>query len=230
MEDNTLKSWADEDKPREKLLLKGKNNLTEVELIAILLRSGTREEDVVRLSKRVFRKAGEDLNELGKFSVKDILDWKLKGIGETKAITIVAALELGRRRQQTEIRQKKMISDSKDIYELFAPKLADLRHEEFWMVLLNRGNKIIGIEQISSGGITGTVVDARILFNAALKSNAVSIVLAHNHPSGSLKPSAADEELTRKIRDAGKLLEVQLLDHLIISESGYYSFADEGKI
>lgn len=230
MEDNSLKTWADEDKPREKLLLKGKNALSEAELLAIILRSGTREEHVVRLSQKVLLKANNDLNELGKLSVKDMLDWKLKGLGETKAITIVAALELGRRRQQTEIKQKKIISGSKDMYELLAPHLADLQHEEFWLVLLNRGNKIISVEPISSGGITGTVVDTRILFSSALKSNAVSIILSHNHPSGSLKPSVADEELTRKIRDAGKLLDVQLLDHIIISESGYYSFADEGKI
>jgi DNA repair protein RadC len=230
MEDNSLKSWADEDKPREKLLLKGKSTLSEAELIAILLRSGTHEEHVVRLSQKVLSKVNNDLNELGKLSVKDMLDWKLKGLGETKAITIVAALELGRRKQQTEIKQRKIVSGSKDMYELLSPLIADLRHEEFWIVLLNRANKIISVEPISSGGITGTVVDTRILFSSALKSNAISIILSHNHPSGSLRPSAADEELTRKIRDAGKLLDVQLLDHLIISESGYYSFADEGKI
>ncbi len=226
----SLKEWADEDKPREKLLLKGKQALTDAELLAILLRSGSRNESVVELSKKLLLKVGNDLNELGKLSVKDILSFGFKGIGETKAVTLVASLELGRRRQSAEIKERTKISSSKDTFELMSPCLSDLIHEEFWIILLNRANKVMSKEQLSTGGITGTVVDARRVFNLAIQSNAVSIILCHNHPSGNTSPSVQDISLTKKLKEAGTLLEIAVLDHLIIADKRYYSFADEGML
>lgn len=223
-----LKEWADEDKPREKLLLKGNQALTDAELLAILLRSGSRNESVVELSKKLLQKVGYNLNNLGKLSVKDILNFGFKGIGETKAITLVAALELGRRRQSSEVKERAKITSSKDIFELMSPHLSDLPHEEFWLVLLNRANKVISTVQLSAGGITGTVADVRLIFNTAIKSNAVAIILCHNHPSGNTTPSGEDISLTKKLREAGVILEIAVLDHLIIADRKYYSFADEG--
>jgi len=235
MEENTygnlsLKEWADEDKPREKLLLKGKQTLTDAELLAILLRSGSRNESVVELSKKLLQKVGNDLNELGKLTVKDILSFRFKGMGETKAITLVASLELGRRRQSAAIKERTRIASSRDIFELMSPHLSDLLHEEFWIILLNRANKVLSKEQLSTGGITGTVADARRIFNIAIKSNAVSIILCHNHPSGNTSPSHDDISLTKKLREAGVLLDIAVLDHLIVADRKYYSFADEGML
>lgn len=227
-ENLSLKEWADEDKPREKLLLKGNQALTDAELLAILLRSGSRNESVVELSKKLLQKVGYNLNDLGKLSVKDILNFGFKGIGETKAVTLVAALELGRRRQSSEVKERTKVTSSKDIFELMSPQLSDLPHEEFWMVLLNRANKVISTIQLSTGGITGTVADVRLIFNIAIKSNAISIILCHNHPSGNITPSGEDISLTKKLREAGVILEIAVLDHLIIADRKYYSFADEG--
>ena len=221
-------SWAEEDRPREKLLLKGKSALSDAELIAILIGSGTKSLSAVDVGKKILHEASNNLNELARFSVKDLK--KIKGIGEAKAITIVSALELGRRRKEEDFKDKIKISSSNDIYELIKPELMDLPKEEFWIILLNRANRLIKKEQISSGGISGTVADPKIIFKAALDQYASSIILVHNHPSGNLKPSQADINLTKKMKEAGKLLEIPVLDHIIFSDEGYLSFADEGML
>lgn len=219
-------SWAEEDRPREKLLLKGKSALSDAELIAILIGSGTRSLSAVDVAKIILTRAENDLNQLAKFSVKDLQ--KIKGIGEAKAISIVSALELGRRRKDVDFVQKARITCSNDIYQLMKPELMDLPKEEFWILLLNRANSLIKKEQISSGGVSGTVADPKIIFKAALDQYASSVVLVHNHPSGNLKPSQADINLTAKMKEAGKLLEIPILDHIIFADTGYMSFADEG--
>jgi DNA repair protein RadC len=219
-------SWAEEDRPREKLLLKGKSALSDAELIAILIGSGARSLSAVDVAKIILTRAENDLNQLAKFSVKDLQ--KIKGIGEAKAISIVSALELGRRRKDVDFVQKARITCSNDIYQLMKPELMDLPKEEFWILLLNRANSLIKKEQISSGGVSGTVADPKIIFKAALDQYASSVVLVHNHPSGNLKPSQADINLTNKMKEAGKLLEIPILDHIIFGDQGYMSFADEG--
>lgn len=221
-----IKSWAEEDRPREKLMEKGRHALTEAELIAILISSGSKNETAVELSKRILGSVSNDLNDLGKLSINELI--KFKGIGEAKAISIVAALELGRRRKETKIAKREKITTSKDVYELMRPSMIDLPHEEFWMLMLNRANSVIKKELISRGGIAGTVVDSKLIFKTALENYACSIIICHNHPSGNLKPSEQDIKITKNIKEAGKIMEIQLLDHLIITESGFYSFADEG--
>jgi len=224
----TIKNWAEEDKPREKLLLKGKIALSNAELIAILIGSGNMEESAVGLAKRILHLAENNLDGLGRLSVGEFM--KLKGIGEAKAISIVAALELGRRRQAADIKMRNKITCSQDAYELMAPVLADLNIEQFWVAFLNQANKLLGKSQVSSGGIAGTVADPRVIFKEALSSGCTSVVLFHNHPSGNLKPSNADIDLTTKLKNAGTLLDISVIDHLIISHTGFYSFADEGKL
>ncbi len=228
MEENKLgiKSWAEEDRPREKLMEKGRHVLTEAELIAILIGSGSRDETAVELSKRILASVGNNLNDLGKLGVSELV--KFKGIGEAKAISVMAAMELGRRRKETELVKRNKISVSKDVYDIMKPILLDLPHEEFWLLILNRANLVIKKELISRGGVSGTVVDTKIIFKAAVENYACSIIICHNHPSGNLKPSEADVRITKNIKDAGKLMEIPLLDHLIITENGFYSFADEG--
>lgn len=225
---SSIKSWALEDRPREKLLLKGKRALSDAELLAILIRSGTRNETAVELGKRILQKANNNLNELGKLTISDLL--KFKGIGEAKAISIVAALELGRRRRATEAIERKQITGSRDVFELLQPKIGDLPYEEFWVLFLNRANKVMSEICVSRGGIAGTVADTKIIFKQALERLASSIIVAHNHPSGSLRPSQSDVTLTRKLQQAGKFLEINMLDHLIITDTSYYSFADEGML
>ncbi|MCX6274261.1 MAG: DNA repair protein RadC [Bacteroidetes bacterium] len=226
MEHITIKSWAEEDRPREKLMLKGKHVLSDAELIAILISSGNAEETAVELSKRILAGAENNLNELSRQSVHDLI--KYKGIGEAKAISIVAALELGRRRKTEDKLNRGQITTSKDAVDIFQPLLGDKAHEEFWILFLNRANHIIGKNQVSSGGMTGTVVDPKMIFKAALDAKAVSIILCHNHPSGNVRPSQQDIDLTKKIFAAGKLLEISVLDHVIVAQGSYYSFADEG--
>lgn len=221
-----IKSWAEEDRPREKLMEKGRHALTEAELIAILIASGSKNETAVELSKRILTSVSNDLNDLGKLSVKELM--KFKGIGEAKAISIVAALELGRRRKETKISKREKITTSKDVYEIMRPSMMDLPHEEFWLLMLNRANSVIKKELISRGGIAGTVVDSKLIFKIALENYASSIIICHNHPSGNLKPSEQDMKITKTIKEAGKIMEIQLLDHLIVTENGFYSFADEG--
>ncbi len=224
----TIKSWAEGDRPREKLLTKGKQNLSDAELLAILLGSGSTEQTAVGLARSILASANNDLSELGKCSLSHFM--KFKGIGEAKAITIAAALELGRRRQLTAIKERPKIICSTDIYHIIAPLLIDLPHEEFWILLLNQANRVIGREQISLGGVNAAIVDPRIVFRKAIENKATSIALVHNHPSGNLRPSEPDLQLTKKLVEAGKLLDIAVLDHLIIGGQGYYSFMDEGKM
>jgi DNA repair protein RadC len=224
----SIKHWAKDDRPREKLLAKGAENLSNSELLAILIHNGTKEKTAVDLAKEIMKMGKDNLNELGKLTVKELM--KIKGIGEAKAITIAAALELGRRRQAGTPLERSAVSSSKDIAQYLQTVLKDYRHEVFGVLFLNRANKIRHFEIVSEGGITGTVADPRVILRKALEEDAVSIILCHNHPSGSLKPSRADEELTTKIKEAAKYFDIRVIDHIIVSENGYYSFADEGII
>ncbi len=223
-----IKNWAAEDKPREKMLLKGKEAISDAELIAILIGSGTGGMSAVDLAKKILSTYSNDLNELGRISIKDLM--KFKGIGEAKAITILSALELGRRRQMTQVKVKPKITCSQDAYNCVYPVMEDLTHEVFKILLLNRNNRVTKIETVSVGGVAGTVVDPKIIFKKALDEQASSIILAHNHPSGNLNPSQQDIAVTKKLVAAGKTLEINILDHLIISNQGFYSFLDEGLI
>ena len=225
-ENVTIKSWAEEDRPREKLISKGRSVLSDAELIALLISSGNREETAVELSRRILNAVNNNLGELGKLSVNDLT--KFKGIGEAKAISIVAALELGRRRKETDSVKREKIITSKDAYNLFKPLLVDLPHEALWTLFLKRSNSLIKKEMISRGGVTGTVADAKIIFKLATENLTSSLILCHNHPSGNTQPSEQDIKLTKKIKEAGALLDIQVLDHVIVCENGYYSFADEG--
>lgn len=222
----SIKQWAKDDRPREKLLLNGAENLSNSELLAILIHNGSREKSAVDLAKEILKLGKDNLGELGKLSITDLM--KVKGIGEAKAITITAALELGRRRQASLPLSKPLVRSSADIADYLKTKLKDYRHEVFAVVFLNRANKVNHFEIISEGGITGTVADPRIILRKALEQDAVNIILCHNHPSGSLKPSKADEQLTSKIKEAAKFIDITVLDHIIVSEDGYYSFADDG--
>ncbi|WP_026896710.1 RadC family protein [Daejeonella oryzae] len=224
----SIKSWAEEDRPREKLSQQGRRVLSDAELIAILIGSGNRTESAVELSKRILISCQNDLNLLGKLSIQELS--KFKGIGEAKAISIIAALELGRRRKETNSEILTPVQSSYDVHQAIAAQFADLNHEEFWIVLLNRANKITSKHLISKGGQAGTVADPKIIFNTALENHAASVILAHNHPSGNLKPSQADLDLTRKLKSAGAFLDIPVLDHLIITDAGFFSFADEGLI
>jgi DNA repair protein RadC len=222
-----INQWAEDDRPREKMLLKGKNSLSDAELIAILLATGTKDLSAVDLAKRIMTDAQNDLNILARMSITDLQ--KIKGIGPAKAITIAAALELGGRKKSGEIKQK-AISSSRDAYDYFGPKLEDKSFEEFHVLYLNRANKVISEVQISEGGVAGTYVDPKKIYKLALEHGASSIILCHNHPSGGLVPSQQDINITQKIVAAGKLLEIMILDHIIVSIAGYYSFADEGML
>jgi DNA repair protein RadC len=221
----SIKQWAEDDKPREKLMLKGKQVLSDAELIAILIGSGSRNESAVDLSKRILAKA-ENLKALGKMTFQQLTEFN--GIGEAKAVTILAAMELGRRRGSEEEVELKKILSSKSAYDIMHPIIGELPHEEFWILYLNNSNKVIYKSQLSKGGITGTVVDIRIVFRTAFEQNAVSLILCHNHPSGILQASDPDRQITKKMKEAGKMLEINIIDHLIITSSGYLSFADEG--
>ncbi|RLD32766.1 MAG: hypothetical protein DRI88_10055 [Bacteroidetes bacterium] len=225
----SIKHWADDDKPREKLMQKGKGNLTRAELIAILIGMGNAEESAVALAQRILNSVDNNLAELAKLSVHDLM--KFKGIGLAKGVSIVAALELGRiRREEDVVADKKKITESKHAFNALYAVLADKNYEEFWVLLLDRANQIIGKKNISEGGMSGTVADPKKIFKIALDNNASSIILAHNHPSNNLKPSTNDIELTKKIINAGKVLEISVLDHLIIGNDKYFSFADESLI
>lgn len=223
-----IKSWSPEDRPREKLLTKGTPALSDAELVAILLGTGTASISAVELAKRVLQTVNHNLHDLARLSVKDLM--KVKGIGEAKAISIIAALELGRRRKDLDPEAKPRITGSKDVFEIFKANLLDIHHEEFWILLVNRANRVIKKHQISQGGVAGTVADPKIIFKVALEELACGIILAHNHPSGNLTASQADIDLTKKLKDAGKLLEIEVLDHVIIAGQKYFSFADEGML
>jgi DNA repair protein RadC len=220
----SIKHWADDDKPREKLLNKGRSALSDAELIAILIGSGSRSESAVELSKRILSSVDNNLNELGRLSIKQLMQFK--GIGEAKAVTIAGALEIGRRRRGEEFLKVDKITSSKTAFEILEPILGELEHEEFWILYLNNSNKVLQKSQLSKGGITGTLVDVRIIMKQTLELGAVGLILAHNHPSGTLKPSKADKEITQKIKRASESLDIKVLDHLIITQKDYFSFAD----
>lgn len=224
----SIKYWAEDDQPREKLMLKGKAALSDAELIAILIGSGSRNESAVELSKRILASTGNNLNALGKLSIKQLMEFK--GIGEAKAVTIAAAMELGRRRREEETVELKKITSSKAVFDIMQPIIGELPHEEFWIIYLNNSNKVIYKTQLSKGGITGTVVDARLVFKLALEHNATGIILSHNHPSGVLQASDADKQITKQLKTAGQSLSINVLDHVIVTERGYLSFADEGML
>ncbi|PIF06334.1 MAG: hypothetical protein CSA36_02270 [Draconibacterium sp.] len=223
-----IKEWAAEDRPREKLVTNGARSLTDAELIAILIGSGNLNETAVELSRRILTSANNNLNELGRKSI-DVLK-AFNGIGEAKAITIVAAMELGRRRKDANVFNNNKINGSKDAADFFIPLLGDLPHEEFWILLLNRGNKIIDSFMISQGGISGTVIDVRIILKRAIEKMASSMILCHNHPSGTLQASKADQKITKKIENAAKIMDISVLDHIIVGQNRYLSFADEGML
>ena len=223
-----ITAWAEEDRPREKMLLKGKQALSDAELLAILLGSGTTGESAVAVAQTILASVDYNLNDLGKRTLSELQ--KFRGIGEAKAVTIAAALELGRRRQLSDLRERPRIGHSRDAYNTIASLLADLQHEEFWLLLLNKANEVFARERLSSGGMSGTVVDIKMVLKAAIDGKAAAFIAVHNHPSGNLQPSQADIDLTRKLKQSGALLDLPMLDHLIISERGYFSFADEGHI
>tara|TARA_B100001059_G_scaffold60104_1_gene55667 strand:+ start:2544 stop:3242 length:699 start_codon:yes stop_codon:yes gene_type:complete len=221
----SIKSWSVEDRPREKLLIKGKNSLSKAELVAILIGSGNKDESAVDLSKRILASVNFSLHELGKLTVKKLT--KFKGIGEAKAITIISALELSRRRRSERALIKKKIDSSRSVFELMQPIIGELFHEEFWVIYLNSSNKVLMKSFLSKGGITSTSVDLRLILKSALQIGAVGLVLAHNHPSGALRPSGADKNITKKIKQAAEILDIKVVDHLIITENSYFSFADK---
>jgi len=221
----SIKNWSQEDQPREKLRDKGKDALSDAELVAILIGSGSKNESAVDLCKRILSSVDNNLNALGKLSIKQLMEFK--GIGEAKAITIAAAMELGRRRRGEEALEQKKITSSNSVFELMQPILGELPHEEFWIIYLNNSNKVIQKNQLSKGGITGTLVDVRLVLKNALQVGATGIILVHNHPSGTLKPSEADKKLTQKLKTASESLDIKVLDHLIVTEKAYFSFADE---
>lgn len=222
----TLKNWAADDRPREKMVQKGTQSLSDAELIAILISSGTRTETAVELARRVLQQSGNNLNELGRLSLNELQ--RIKGIGQVKAITIKAAFELGKRRRYASSFDQQALTSSNDAYVVMEPYLTDLSHEEVWVVYLNRANKPIRKDCVSRGGITGTVVDNRLILKNAIDLLATGMILFHNHPSGNLQPSEADKQITQRLAEASKLFDIQLLDHLIVASKGYYSFADEG--
>ena len=222
----TIKSWAIEDRPREKLMQKGKSVLTDTELIAILIGSGSKEESAVELSKRILGSVNNNINQLAALSLEQLKEFK--GIGEARAIGIITALELGKRRHFEQLEEKPVIKSSKSVFNIIQPIIGELEHEEFWVLYLNNSNKVVDKKQLSKGGITATMVDVRLIFKKAVALASVGIIVCHNHPSGKLNPSEADKDLTKKIKEAGKTLDIKLLDHLIITQKDYFSFADKG--
>ncbi|HNW99103.1 MAG TPA: DNA repair protein RadC [Bacteroidales bacterium] len=225
---NSIKTWADDDRPREKFIEKGKASLSNAELLAILIHSGTKEENAVDVAKNILKQNGNNLINLSKLGIKELT--KYKGIGEAKAATIAAALELGNRRREAEVAELEKIKSSKDVFDIFYPSLSDCNYEEFWILLLNRANKVIDKFCISEGGLTGTVADPSKIFKIAIENKAVGVILCHNHPSGNLSPSEQDKNITKKLKEGGKLLDISVLDHIIIGDEKYFSFADEGLI
>jgi DNA repair protein RadC len=224
----TIKQWAEDDRPREKLLMKGRHSLSDAELLAILIGSGTKNETALDLAKCILSTVGDNLGELSRLGVSDLM--KIRGIGPARAIQITAALEMGKRRNESEVLVKEKISCSRDAFEMLKSVMGDQPYEEFWILILNKANRVIRKCCISEGGISGTVVDPKKIFKIALDHHASSIILGHNHPSGNLQPSEADQKITRKIRDSGAMLDIAVLDHVIVGDGSYYSFADEGLI
>lgn len=227
-ENLSIKNWAEADRPREKLLAQGVRSLSDAELIAIMIGSGTRQITAVGLARRILSETGNDLNRLGKMTVEELC--RFRGIGKAKAIAIVAALELGRRRNINGNPVPEKVTGSRDVFNMMFPLLTDLSHEEFWILHLNRSNRVIAKKKISQGGISGTLIDIRLLLKDALDNRCVSLILCHNHPSGNIEPSDEDRKITLRIRDAAKMMDINLIDHLIIGDGRYLSFADEGFI
>lgn len=225
---SSIKSWAEADRPREKLLTHGRTVLSDAELIAILIGSGTQSLSAIDVGKNILSEVNNDLNHLAKFSVKELM--KFRGIGQAKAISIIAALELGRRRKESAVQEKPKIVSSQDAYDLLKSVMLDLHHEEFWVIMLNRANRVIRMKRVSSGGISGTVADVKIIFKEAIDQMASALILAHNHPSGNRNPSEEDVRLTRKMKESGQLLDIPVLDHIVFAEDKYYSFADEAML
>lgn len=221
-----IRSWSEDDRPREKLITKGRAALSDAELLAIVIGSGSRNETAVGLSQRILSQSGNNLNQLGKLSLQQLLVFK--GIGQAKAVSIVAAMELGRRRKTEDLVELEKIASSKTVFQIMQPIIGELPHEEFWILYLNNSNKVIYKTQLSKGGITGTVVDVRLAFKIALEYNSTGMILCHNHPSGTLIASDADKQITKKLKTGGENLDIKVLDHLIITEKNYFSFADEG--
>jgi DNA repair protein RadC len=228
MDNLSIKNWSIDDRPREKLIKNGRQSLSNAELMAILIGSGNRTQSAVELSKQILHQFDNDLNKLSKCTIKDLV--QIKGIGEAKAVSIIAAIELGLRRKNTDSTIRKAISSSQDVFELMQAKLMDLPYEEFWVIYLNRSNKVIEKIKFSQGGISGTVVDIRLILKSAIQLLASSIILVHNHPSGQTKPSQQDLQLTKKLKEAALLFDIQVLDHLVISDKHFFSFADEGEL
>jgi DNA repair protein RadC len=225
----SIKEWAVEDRPREKMLAKGLSSLTDAELIAILIGTGSSKESAVELSRKILRDNVNDLSRLGRCSVDDLIN-RYHGIGEAKAVTIVSAMELGRRRNLQESLSRPKIQSSRQVFEIFRPLMCDLPHEEFWILLLNRSNMVMQPVRISQGGLAGTVIDVRLIMKKAIDQLASSVILCHNHPSGSVIPSDTDKEVTKKMAEAGKILDIPVLDHIIVGENNYFSFVDEGML
>jgi DNA repair protein RadC len=221
-----IKALAVEDRPREKLMNRGISSLTDAELIAILISSGNRKESAVELSHRIMESIHYNLHELGKLNCDELK--RFRGIGEVKAVTLIAAMELGRRKNQSEALDNEQIKGSRDAANFLRPEIGDLSHEEFWVLFLNRNNKVTGKQKLSQGGMTGTVIDVRLVLKLALERHATSLIICHNHPSGNLEPSDADKKITRQLKSAAALMEIPVIDHLIITQSGFFSFADEG--
>ncbi len=221
-----IKAWAVEDRPREKLVSRGLSALTDAELIAILISSGNSRESAVELSRRIMDSIHHNLNELGKLNCDELK--KFRGIGQAKAITLIAAMELGRRKNQSEALDNGQIKGSRDAANYLRPEIGDLAYEEFWVLFLNRQNKVIEKRKLSQGGMTGTVIDVRLILKLALEKHATSMIFCHNHPSGNLDPSDADRKITKQLKEAAALMEIPVVDHLIVTQSGYFSFADEG--
>ncbi len=224
-----IKEWAEEDRPREKMLLKGSQSLSDAELLAILIGSGNTNETAVQLAQRILSDSSNNLNELGKRTIQDLMA-QFKGIGQAKAITILAALELGKRRSASDILQRPSITSSRDAFLLLHPLLSDLPHEELWVLFLSRSNKVIRQVKISQGGVSETAADLRIILKAAVLDLASGVILAHNHPSGNRRPSKSDDLLTQRLKQSAQLLEISLLDHLILADNSYFSYADEGQL
>ena len=221
-----IKTWAVEDRPREKMINRGISSLTDAELIAILISSGNSNESAVELSRRIMESSHHNLHELGKLNCDELK--RFRGIGPAKAITLLAAMEIGRRRNQSEALEKDQIKGSRDASNYMRPVIGDLSYEEFWVIFLNRHNKVIEKQKLSQGGMTGTVIDVRLVLKLALEKHATSLIFCHNHPSGNLEPSDADKKITRQLKEAGALMEIPVVDHLIVTQSGFFSFADEG--
>ncbi len=224
----SIPEWSKEDRPRERLLARGAKALSDAELVAILIRSGTPTDSALDLARIILNKAGNDLHKLAAMGVSELM--RIHGVGEAKAMSIVAALELGQRRRDLAVTQRPLIADSRSAFELLQPVLGDLPYEEFWLLLLDRGNRLMNRVKVSQGGMHGTVADPKLIFREALDQRASSVILCHNHPSGQLRPSAEDIQLTRKLVEGGRFLEIQVQDHLIVTSAGYYSFADNGQL